>query len=100
MEGLDEGLRDSFKDVKDTIFDINSEIEDELGNVDPHPDFNIDDYDFNYPDDGSGFTNNEPGSAGPIPATINLVIAGRAFKGFVDDITKLQDAEINLDLQY
>jgi phage-related protein len=100
MEGLDEGLRDSFKDVKDTIFDINSEIEDELGNVDPHPDFNIDDYDFNYPNDGSGFTNNEPGSAGPIPATINLVIAGRAFKGFVDDITKLQDAEINLDLQY
>ena len=100
MKGLDEGLRDSFKDVKDTIFDINSEIEDELGNVDPHPDFNIDDYDFNYPDDGSGFTNNEPGSLGPVPANINLVIAGRAFKGFVEDITKLQDAEINLDLQY
>lgn len=100
MEGLDEGLRDRFKDVKDTIFDINSEIEDELGNVDPHPDFNIDDYDFNYPNDGSGFTNNEPGNLGPIPANINLVIAGRAFKGFVEDITKLQDAEINLDLQY
>lgn len=100
MEGLDEGLRDSFKDVKDTIFDINSEIEDELGNVDPHPDFNIDDYDFNYPNDGSGFANNEPGNLGPVPANINLVIAGRAFKGFVEDITKLQDAEINLDLQY
>lgn len=100
MEGLDEGLRDSFKNVKDTIFDINSEIEDELGNVDPLPDFNIDDYDFNYPNDGSGFTNNEPGNLGPVPANINLVIAGRAFKGFVEDITKLQDAEINLDLQY
>ena len=100
MEGLDEGLRDRFKDVRDTIFGINSDIEDELGNVEPHPDFDIDDYDFNFPNDGSGFANNEPGSAGPIPANINLVIAGRAFKGFVDDITKLQDAEINLDLQY
>ena len=100
MEGLDEGLRDRFKDVRDTIFDINSDIEDELGNVEPHPDFDIDDYDFNFPNDGVGFANNEPGSIGPVPANINLVIAGRAFKGFVEDITKLQDAEINLDLQY
>lgn len=100
MEGLDKGLRDRFKDVRDTIFGINSEIEDELGNVEPHPDFDIDDYDFNFPNDGSGFANNEPGSIGPVPANINLVIDGRAFKGFVEDITKLQDAEINLDLQY
>lgn len=100
MEGLDEGLRDRFKDVKDTIFDINSDIEDELGNVNPSPDFDIGSYDFNISNSGNGFDNNEPGSAGPVPANINLVIAGRAFKGFVDDITKLQDAEINLDLQY
>lgn len=100
MEGLDEGLRDSFKDVKNTIFDINSEIEDELGNVDPSPDFDIGSYDFNVGNVTNGFTNNEPGSLGSVPANINLVIAGRAFKGFVDDITKLQDAEINLDLQY
>ena len=100
MEGLDEGLRDSFKDVKDTIFDINSDIEDELGNVNPSPDFDIGSYDFNVGNVTNGFTNNEPGSLGSVPANINLVIAGRAFKGFVDDITKLQDAEINLDLQY
>ena len=100
MEGFDEGLRDRFKDVKDTIFDINSDIENELGNVNPNPNFDIGSYDFNIGNATNGFANNEPGSAGPIPATINLVIAGRAFKGFVDDITKLQDAEINLDLQY
>lgn len=100
MGGLDEGLRDRFKDVKDTIFDINSDIEDELGNVNPSPDFDIGSYDFNIGNATNGFANNEPGSTGPIPANINLVIAGRAFKGFVEDITKLQDAEINLDLQY
>lgn len=100
MEGLDEGLRDRFKDVKDTIFDINSDIEDELGHVNPSPDFDIGNYDFNIGNANNGFANNEPGSLGPIPANINLVIAGRAFKGLVDDITKLQDAEINLDLQY
>lgn len=100
MGGLDESLRDRFKDVKDTIFDINSDIEDELGNVNPSPDFDIGSYDFNIGNATNGFANNEPGSTGPIPANINLVIAGRAFKGFVEDITKLQDAEINLDLQY
>lgn len=100
MEGLDEGLRDRFKDVKDTIFDINSDIEDELGNVNPSPDFDIGSYDFNIGNANNGFANNEQGSMGPVPANINLVIAGRAFKGFVEDITKLQDAEINLDLQY
>lgn len=100
MEGLDEGLRDRFKDVRDTIFDINSGIEDELGNVNPSPDFDIGNYDFNVGNANNAFANNEPRSIGPVPANINLVIAGRAFKGFVDDITKLQDAEINLDLQY
>lgn len=100
MEGLDEGLRDSFKDVKDTIFDINSDIENDLGNINPDSAFDIGNYDFNINNIGNEFANNKPRNAEPKPTTINLVIAGRAFKGFVEDITKLQDAEINLDLQY
>lgn len=99
MDGLNKGLQTSFKDVQSTVNGMSSAINNAFsGNVNPSMDIN-----------GSIARSNaqinsrvshEINNAGKQPAYVNFSLGGKSYRGFVDDISNAQNAQIQLTESY
>lgn len=89
MLGLAKGVEDNISPVERAM----SSVEDAMGN-----DFTKK---ISFASSGLGaydFSSDETSEAKPM--AINLSIGGKSFKAFVDDVSKVQDQKINLELAY
>lgn len=99
MDGLDRGLQSSFKDVQSTVNGMSGAINNAFsGAVNPSMDIN-----------GSIARSNaqvnsrvshEINNAGKQPAYVNFSLGGKSYRGFVDDISNTQNAQIQLTESY
>lgn len=99
MDGLDRGLQSSFKDVQSTVNGMSGAINNAFsGGVNPSMDIN-----------GSIARSNaqvnsrvshEINNAGKQPAYVNFSLGGKSYRGFVDDISNTQNAQIQLTESY
>lgn len=101
MQGLNNGIVQNFKDVKSNVSQIASNIAGEFGNTNITPEL-MSDKNFNRQiennlrasfDDNTDFSNKTP-------IELILHLGNNVFKTFVEDITKLQDEKIELELAY
>lgn len=101
MQGLNNGIVQNFKDVKSNVSQIASNIAEEFGSTNITPEL-MSDKNFNRQiesnlrasfDENIDFSNKTP-------IELVLHLGNKTFKTFVEDITKMQDEKIELDLAY
>ena len=101
MQGLNNGIVENFKEVKTNVSKIASNIANEFGNTDISSEL-MDDKNFNRQIENNlrtGFEGNTDFST-KTPIELVLHLGNKTFKTFVEDITKVQDERLELELAY
>lgn len=99
MDGLDRGLQSSFKDVQSTVNGMSGAINNAFsGGVNPSMDINGSIAQSNA--QVNSRVSHEINNAGKQPAYVNFSLGGKSYRGFVDDISNSQNAQIQLTESY